>query len=123
MEVPLGVMRPGRGLGVVLDSKNGVFLVSDAFYGAVIEVTVRDLKPFCARNVTSFAPDREPVVLRGDKHLPGLEIPNRMITAAMAVGELYGFPTIGEPQELMTETNPEDRDRSIGQVANRSHGV
>ena len=123
LEVPLGVMRPGRGLGVVLDSKNGVFLVSDAFHGAVIEVTVRDFEPFCARNVTSFAPDREPVVLRRDKHLTRLEIPNWVIAAAVAVWEFHGFPTVSEPQELVTETDPEDRDRPIGQVADRLHSV
>ena len=87
---------------MVLNGEDRGIPVSDAFHGAVIEVEVRDLQLLGARNAAGIALDRKPVVLRRDKYLPRLDIPYRVITAAMSVGHFRGAPSEGEPQKLMS---------------------
>jgi hypothetical protein len=77
---------------VVLHSKNGVFSVPNAFYSAIIEVKVGDFERFRTRNTPCITPNREPVVLGSDKHLPRLEIANWVVAAAMPVGKLDRLP-------------------------------
>jgi hypothetical protein len=101
-EVLLSVMWAGGCLGVVLDGKNGVLAVPNAFYGAIIEVKVGDFERFRARHTPRIASNREPVVLGSDKHLPRLEIANWMVAAAMPVGKLHRLGPKGEPQQLVT---------------------
>ncbi len=43
-EVVPCIVRPGRGLRMVLNAEQWQFQVSDTFYGVIIEVTVRHLK-------------------------------------------------------------------------------
>src|SRR6266513_5347631 len=90
-------MRARRRLRVVLDGKNRVLAVPDAFDRPVVEVKVGDLKRLRARNAARFAPDGESVVLRRDKYLSRREIAHRVIAAAMSVWQLHSFPPIARP--------------------------
>ena len=84
----LGVMGARRRLRVVLDGKNRILSVLDAFDGPVVEVKVGDLKRLRTWNTARFAPDCESVVLRRDKYLSRSEIAHGMIAAPMSVREL-----------------------------------
>jgi hypothetical protein len=118
-EVLLGVVGAGRRLGMVLDGENRGFSVSDAFYGAVIEVKVRDLKCLRTWDTAGIAPDGESVVLGGDKHLPCREITNRVVSSPMSIGELYRVASERESQQLMAEADAENGKRPIGEFADR----
>ena len=95
-EVLLSVMGAGGGLGVVLHGENGVLPVPHPFHCAVIEVEVRNLKWFRARDAARIAPDREAVVLGSDKYLAGLKIAYRMVSAPVTVGQLHRVAPEGE---------------------------
>src|SRR5207249_8171608 len=96
-------MRARRRLRVVLDGKNRVLSVPDAFDRPVVEVKVGDLKRLRARNAARFAPDCESVVLRRDKYLSRREIAHRVIAAAMSVWQLHRFPPHREAEQLPYE--------------------
>src|SRR5947208_15734643 len=109
-------MRARRRLRVVLDGKNRVLPVPDAFARPVVEVKVGYLTRLRARNAARFSPNGESVVLRRDKYLSRREIAHRVIAAAMSVWQLHRFPPHREAEQLMAETNPENRDRPVGQL-------
>ena len=73
-------MRPGRRFGVILHAEHGLGHVPQALHGAVIEIEVRDLH--VVRDGVWV--DREPVVLRRDFDLAGLQILDGVIAAAVA---------------------------------------
>ena len=62
-EVLLGVVWPRGGLRMILDGENGVLLVSNTFYGAIIEVKVRHLERFRTWYTARIPPNRESMVL------------------------------------------------------------
>ena len=66
----LGVMRPWRGLRMVLDRENRVFPVLDTLYGLVVEVQMGHFERFRPRDRASLTPNSEAVVLRRYKYLP-----------------------------------------------------
>src|SRR5438552_8974496 len=101
---------------MVLDGKNRVLPVLDAFDGSVVEVKARDLKRLRAGNAGRFAANRESVVLRRYKYLSRREIAHRMVAAAMAVRKLHCFPTRRQAKQLVPETDAEDRNVPVGQV-------
>jgi hypothetical protein len=49
------------------------------------------------------------MVLRGDLDFPRCSIDNGLIDAAMSIFQLVGVETQCSPQELITKTNPEER--------------
>src|SRR2546421_926462 len=110
-------MGSGAGLGVVLDRKDGQFPVPNAFYGAVIEVTVRHDQLRGPGYGLRFTLNRETVVLTGDQDLPGLQILHRMVSAPMAVGHLHRPRPEAEAQDLVAEADAEDRSFRGGDFA------
>src|SRR5437773_9858372 len=48
---------------------------------------------------------------------------NRVVAPPVAVGKLDRLAAKRETQELVAETDPEDRDRAIGEVSDRAHRV
>src|SRR5205085_7896292 len=58
------------------------------------------------------------MILRGDCHLPRLQIFDRLIAAAMSKFQFEGPAPKGKTEHLMTETNSEDR-FATNQTANR----
>src|SRR5438105_11808134 len=122
-EVPLGVMGARRSLRVVLHRENRVLPMLHPFDGAVVEVKVGDLKRFGTWHAGGVTAHREAVVLRRDKYLSCREIPHRMVAAPMAVGELHRVTPERQTEQLVTEADPENRARAVGQVAQRGNGV
>src|SRR5713101_9407986 len=112
-------MWAGRRLGMVLHGENRGFLVTDSFYGAIIEVKVCNLKCLRTWDTAGIAPDSESMVLGRDKHLPCRKITNRVVSSPMTVGELHRVASERESQQLMAEADAEDRQCPIGQVADR----
>src|SRR5512135_3120235 len=52
-----------------------------------------------------------------------MQITNRVVSPAMPVRELHGRPAEREPEQLMTETNPEDRNAPVREFADGGNGV
>src|SRR4029077_10189771 len=111
----LGVMGARRRLRMVLDGKNRVLPVLDAFDGPVVEVKVGDLKRLRAGNARRFTANCESVVLRSDKYLSGRKIAHGMVAAAMAVWELHRFPAHRQAKQLVPEADAKDRNVPVGQ--------
>src|SRR2546428_519140 len=59
----------------------------------------------------------------GRKHLSGCKIPHRMVPASMAVGQLHRVAAQREPEQLVAETDAEDRQRAVGKLAQRVDGI
>src|SRR6266511_3764986 len=107
-------MRPRRGLRMVLDRENRVLPVPDPFDGPIVEVKVGDFKRLRTGNATRIAVHRESMVLRRDKYLSRIEIAHRVVAPAMPIRELHRLATQRQTEELMPETDPEDRQRPVG---------
>src|SRR5205807_4234888 len=116
LEVPLGIVGTGRSLRVVLHRENRVLPVLHPFDGAIVEVKVGDLKRFGTRHAAGVAPQRETMVLRRDKYLSCREIPHGLVAAPMAVWELHRVAPERQPEQLVTEADPENRQRAVGQL-------
>jgi hypothetical protein len=101
---------------MVLNGKQRKFAVADPLDGSIVQVQMSDLRCGGARHPISVSNHCESMVLRRDQHLVCPEIPHRMITAAMAVRQLGGGATVGQADQLMTETNPEGREPGIGEL-------
>src|SRR6185503_20261296 len=112
-------MWPRRSLRMVLHSENWVLPVLHPFDGPVVEVKVRDLKRLRTGNAAGITVHREAVVLRRDKYLSRIEIPHRMVSPPMPVRELHRLAPQRQSQQLMPETDAEDRERPVGQLADR----
>ena len=109
LEVGIRVVGPGGGLRVVLYGKNRPVAMPDAFDRAIIEVKVSHLERSRAGHARRVATHGETMVLGRDKYLSRREIANRMVAAPMAVGQLDGLPSQGEPKQLVTEADAENR--------------
>src|SRR5438105_3944015 len=116
-------MWAGRRLGVVLHGKNRVLPVPNTFDRSVVEVKVRHFKRLRTGHSRSLSADRKAMVLGCDKYLPCREIPHRVVSAAMAIGQFHRLTAQREPEQLMTEADPKDRERPVRQVADRFNGV
>ena len=57
-----------------------------------------------------FRIDSKTVILRGNFDLPGGVIDHRLVGTAVAEFELECFASTGQSQQLMPETDAEDRD-------------
>ena len=77
----LSVVGPWRGLGVILDGKDGKFLMPHPFERSVIEVQLCD---FDLIGIERVGIDRESMILRGDHDPTGLEVLDRLIGPPMA---------------------------------------
>jgi hypothetical protein len=80
---------------MVLYGENGKLTVPNAFYGAIIEVNVCHLKFFGTWHVLTCSPDCKSVILARNQHMPVAQVPYRVVTPPMAVGELHGLGAEG----------------------------
>src|SRR5882762_3071956 len=112
-------MGPGRGLRMVLDRENRVLPVPHPFDGPIVEVKVRDLKRLRTGNAARIAVHGESMILRRDKYLSRIEIAHWVVPPAMAIRELHRLAAQRQTEELMSETDPENRQRAVGQLADR----
>src|SRR5437667_12493107 len=103
---------------MVLNGKNRVLRVLDPFDGPVVEVKVRDLKRLRARNAARLSTHCESMILSRDKYLSCRKIPHWVIPAAVTVRKLHRLAAHCQAEQLMTETDPKDRELPVGQSAN-----
>jgi len=108
---------------MVLHREDGILTVLHSFDRTVIEVEMGHFKWLRARDAPGVAAHREPVVLRRDKYLPGCKIPHRMVTASMAVRQLHRVAAQRETEQLVAEADAEDRQRAVGELAQRVDGI
>src|SRR5947207_10041716 len=100
-----GVVRPGRGLGVILHTEDRQLFVAHSFDGAVVEIDVGYFD-FGRKRLRI---DGESVVLRSDGDPAAAQIFDRLVRAAMAEFQFECRSTECEAEDLMAETNAEDR--------------
>src|SRR5215217_8032356 len=91
--------------GVVLHAPGPLLGARDAFNGAVIEVAVGQLDAVRER-ILAYG---EAVVLARYLDASRLQVPDGMVRAVVAEGQLVGLATEGEPQELVSDEDPERR--------------
>ena len=102
----LSVMGPWRGLGVILDGKDGKILMPHPFERPVIEVHLCD---FDLIGIERVGIDRESMVLGGDHYPTGLEVFDRLIGSPMAKFQFECSSTKGQAQKLVTQADAKDR--------------
>ena len=89
-------------------------------HDAVVEADVADLDAPVApvvvgrhRGGVHRGVHREAVVVGGDLHPPGGPVEDRLVDAAVAVGQLVGPVPQGPPQELVAQADPEEGDALV----------
>ena len=113
-------MRPGPGLGVVLDGGAGDVAQHQPLDRAVVEVHVRQLGGAevglpadrlvgSTRLPPSGAEHREAVVLRRDLDPPGAQVLDRVVRAAVAERQLERLEADRAAQQLVAEADAEHR--------------
>src|SRR6185437_7828694 len=105
LEKIMRVARAGRGFGMVLHRENRLALELDAAVGAVEQRDVGLRRAFWQ----GFLVDGKAVVHRGDFHLAGGLVLDRMIGAVMALMHLHGFGADREAEHLMAQTDSKRR--------------
>jgi len=98
-------MRAGRSFGMVLHAEDRQFLVAHSLHRAVIQIDVRYFHIQRER----LRVDGESVILRSDGHFAAAQILYRLVGAAMAEFQFECRAAEREAENLMAETNPEDR--------------
>lgn len=90
---------------MVLDGEDGELAVTEAFAGLIVEIDFRLLNILGQR----FRIDGKAVILGRDGYFPGDEIFHRLVSATMSELEFEGAGAEGLSQNLMPETDAEDR--------------
>src|SRR5918994_2307161 len=91
---------------MILHTPGPLMGATDTFDGAVVEVAVGQLDSVRER-VLAYG---EAVVLARYLDASRLQVPDGMVSTVMAEGQLVGLATEGEPEELVSEADPERRD-------------
>src|SRR6188768_905707 len=114
-----GVMGPRGGLRVVLDREYRESTVPQPLYGAVIQVPVGDLQIGGSGDLDPlvFPLNGKTMILARDEDLAGPEVLHRVIPTPVTIEEFGGPATEGEPQQLVSEADPEGRDPRLRQLA------
>src|SRR3954471_1096648 len=87
-EVGQRVVRAGSGLRVVLHREERQLAMANPLDGPIVEIEVGDFERRRPGNPGSISNYRETMVLSGDEDLIGTNIPHRVVSASMAVGQL-----------------------------------
>jgi hypothetical protein len=99
---------------VILHAEERQILVAHAFVGSVVQIDVRDFDIAGWQGLRIHA---KTMVLRGDFHLAGEQILDRVIGAMVAEFQLEGLAPQGEAAELMAQADPENGD-AAGELLN-----
>src|SRR5262249_15897443 len=106
MEQVVGVVRPGRSLGVVLHRQHRPLAMPQALAGAVVEVEMRRLPPVRRHRRRV---DGEAVVLRGDLDLAGGDVLHGVVRAVVAERQLVRPPARRQAEDLVSQAYAEGR--------------
>src|SRR5579872_7399719 len=106
LEQIMRVMRPRRGLRVILHAEQRQISMAQPFQRLVVQVDVRQFNFILRQRIRIH---REIMVVRRDLDLAGLQLLHRMVPTVMSELKLECFPTQRDAGELMSETYPKDR--------------
>ena len=112
-------MGAGAGLGVALEAEGRMRAVADALQRAVEQRPVRGLDI----RRQGLLVHREAVVLAADQHLAGRGHLHRMVRTVVAELHLHRARPAGKAQQLVAETDAEQRHVHRHQLTNRLNGV
>lgn len=98
-----GVVWSGVGFGVVLSGDDVEFGAFEAFWGVVVDVALRNCEG-------TGVVDGIPMVLRGHDNSAGVEVLDGLVDAAVTEFHLGGFAAEGVRDDLLSETDPGDRE-------------
>src|SRR5207249_11594843 len=112
-------MRSGRSFRMILNAENRLALVSHAFDGPVVQIDAID------RNIGRQRGwiDREAMVLRSDFNFAGLQVLHRLVRAAMAEFQFEWLAAKCLPENLVPQTDTENRNAAPDQLTDRFHGI
>jgi hypothetical protein len=113
------VVRPGARLRVSLKAESGASTMANTLQRAVEQRTVRRLH----LRRQGLLIDREAVILTADHDLTSRQHLHRMIGTMMTELHLHGPCAGGQTQQLMPQTDAEQRHVRGEQFANRDDGV
>ena len=116
-------MRPRCGLGMVLHCEERELAMANPLDGPVVQIEVRDLERGRSGNAVLIANHSETMVLGGDEHLIGADVAYRVVSASVTVGQLGGPAAVGEPHQLVPETDAEGGETGPGELTNRVERV
>src|SRR5271157_4334357 len=108
------VLRAGAGLGMILHAEERHRSMAQALERVVIQVDVGQV--YVAR-LKRIGIDGEVVIVAGDLHFARIHLLHRMIAAVMSELELISLASKSDPDQLVPETDSEDR-CSSSQLAN-----
>ena len=90
---------------MILYAKGPVSFAGYAFYGPVQKIEMRHGQ---GRFYETVRVDRIGMILRGDFYFPCLQIPDRMIAAAVHEFKFIGGSAVGQRKQLVPEADTED---------------
>ncbi len=99
------IVRPRRSFGMVLHAEKRQGTMAKSLIGPVIQVDMRDFDVARGQRIRIH---HETVILRGDFHVPGLQILDRVIRAVMAELQLVGSAAERQSAELVSQADAED---------------
>jgi hypothetical protein len=108
---------------MVLHREERKLPVTHALDASIVEVQVGHFEGGSAGNTTGIANHSEAMVLSGDQHLPGAEIPHRMVSSPVTVRHLGRLSTEGEPHQLVPEADAERGQPAAGELPDAPHRV
>src|SRR4051812_13171510 len=103
-------MRSRCGFRMVLHPEDWKVAMPQAFNCPIVEVDMGHRQPVRAFHGMLVAFHSEPVVLRSNQYLSGLDLFNRMISPPVAIRHFLGRPAEGEPEQLVAEANAKSGD-------------
>src|SRR5260370_626545 len=108
LEEHVRVVRPGCRLGMKLRREDRQGAVAETFERPIVQIAM------CLFDLGRklFALDGEPVILRGDRDLPGAQVAHGMVRPAVTELQLEGTCSEREPEQLVAQTDPENRPRA-----------
>ena len=119
VEEVAGVVRAGRGFGMILHAEKRERAMAQALVRMVVQIQVRD---FDVTRWQRIRINAEAVILRSDLDFSGKQILHRMVRAVVAEFQLEGFAAESKAAELVSEADAEDRD-APEQLADICDGV
>src|SRR5262249_28245559 len=118
LEQVAAIVRPGGRFGMVLDAEHRQPAVAHALQGSIVQIHVRRLQ-LGREGLRAY---REAMILGRDLHFVRTLVEHRLISAAVAELQLEGLAAQRQAEQLMAQTDSEDR-LLADQAANGVDGV
>ena len=109
---------------MVLNAEDRALLVDQTLHRSVVQIAVSQTEVWSPRYLLLLpSNDGESMVLRRDFDRVPIEVSNRVIPAVVPERKLVGSRAEGPSDQLMTQTDSEDRNTPFGQTENGLLGL